>query len=494
MAIAMKKPVAIAIAAGIALAGTAAGPMTMPAAQAQQTNASTIDNSRTGSLTINKRANPESLGTPTGEAEQTPAGEALPGAGFTLTKVTNADLTTNAGLAAAAQLTPATATKGDVVGTETTNAQGQIVWNDLPVGVYLVEETQPVEGFSPAAPFLVFLPMTSDNAAQGGTTWNYDIVAYPKNYGQEEPVKVVDDSGQNVGDTVKYTITTTARTLATGQERTVYRIEDNLDSALTVTADDVVVTTPGFEKGTDYTVVTERDGDNNHVVIDFTTAGLAKIANGQEIAADITATVINKSEDGIIPNQGRLFENDPVSGQEVEKPTNEVETRYAGIQFKKVGSERNALQGAEFQVYGAAEGQTCEAAVENEQALQTVNNTTTFTSAQDGTVTIDGLHVNDYADNTQGTQNEWTAYCLVETKSPSGFELLSKPIQFTLTSAQAGSLQPITVGDNAGEVVNLKDTTVRLPNTGGAGIVLLVLAGLVLVGGGAFVARRNSAA
>ena len=50
------------------------------------------------------------------------------------------------------------------------------------------------------------------------------------------------------------------------------------------------------------------------------------------------------------------------------------------------------------------------------------------------------------------------------------------------------------MGDNNGEVVNLEDTTPFLPNTGGMGIAILILAGLGIIGGGAYVARRNSQA
>ena len=109
-------------------------------------------------------------------------------------------------------------------------------------------------------------------------------------------------------------------------------------------------------------------------------------------------------------------------------------------------------------------------------------------------MTIDGLHVNDRANSDSNTPNEWEKYCLVETKSPKGYELLSQPIEFTLAWANAGTLQDITVGEKEGEVVNLDDTTPFLPNTGGMGIAILILAGLGIIGGGAYVARRNSQA
>lgn len=43
-------------------------------------------------------------------------------------------------------------------------------------------------------------------------------------------------------------------------------------------------------------------------------------------------------------------------------------------------------------------------------------------------------------------------------------------------------------------VDNVKKTTPTLPATGGMGILIVVLAGLAIIGGGVYAARRNSAA
>ena len=494
MAIAMKKTAAIAIAAGLTFAGSAgiAAQDALAQENAPAVAASTIDVNKKGSITLYKKADPAKTGTPTGEKDDSVEGTNLLGAGFTLYKVTNASLKTNADLVKAAGLTPKTAEIDETpVKTETkTDADGKISWTDLPVGVYLVKETTPVKDYSPAADFLVFVPMTKSNAQAGGTEWMYDVVAYPKNYKQKNPEKSVVDTGKNVSQNVVYTVKTWAQTIDTErQQRTIYRIEDTLDPKATTTADQVEILGDKYVKGTDYTVAV----DGQKVVITFTEAGVKKIANGEEISAKITANVKEMPKGGILKNTAVQIENNPNNVQEEKKkPTNEVETRYAGIKFKKVNSKGDALKGAEFKVYGATDGQDCKAAVTNDKALQTTEGKNLFVSDQDGKVTINGLHVNDRANSDQNTKNEWTKYCLVETKSPKGYELLSQPIEFTLLWKDAGSLQNITVGDKEGEVVNLDDTTPFLPNTGGMGIAILVLAGLGIIGGGAYVARRNS--
>lgn len=462
---------------------------------------STIDKNATGTLTIFKRANPDATQPPTGEVVNPVPGDALAGAGFTLYKVDGADLSTNAGIAAASKLTVATAKQGAAFGTEqTTDADGKASWANLPVGVYILRETKTPEGYSPAADSLVFIPMTRENATNGGTQWLYDITAYPKNTSQQKPEKKVEDSGINVGGKVTYTIDTWAQTVRDGQYRTIYRIEDTLDPALDAENATVTVTPASFAKGDDYTVT--KDGQR--IVVAFTDAGVAKITNGQQISATIETTVKNDVlTDGALVNKARQIQNNPNSNQktkenETPNDTPEVKTYYGKINFKKVDSGRKALQGAEFQVYGTNEA-TCSNADANKDARQTANGKNTWVSGQDGMVTIEGLHANNIANmDSKGntTPNKYTKYCLFETKSPSGFELLAEPLEFTLTADTQTNMvtaSEIKVGNNAGEIVNLEDTTPKLPLTGGMGIGILAALGALIIAAGAYSAKRRSA-
>lgn len=465
---------------------------------------STIDTSATGTLTIFKRANPDKTQDPTGEVVNPVPGDPLPGAGFTLYKVTNANLSTNEGIAAASNLTVATAKQGDAVGAEQiTDAQGKANWENLPVGVYILRETTTPKGYSPAADSLVFVPMTRANAEAGGTQWLYDITAYPKNTSKKTPEKKVEDSGKNVGDTVKYTIDTWAQTVREGQFRTIYRIEDTLDPALDAENATVQVTPNSFVEGTDYNVT--KNGQN--IVVEFTDAGftdagVAKIQNGQQISATIEAKVKeNILTEGALKNKARQIQNNPNSNQktdEVPSDTPEVKTYFGKIEFKKVDGDRKALEGAEFQVYGT-NNKTCTNADANKDARQKANGKDTWTSGSDGKVVIEGLHANNIANmDSKGntTPNKYTKYCLFETKSPKGFELLAEPLEFTLTASTENNTvtaSKIKVGANDGEVVNLKDTTPKLPLTGGMGIGLLALLGGLIIAAGAFAAKRRSA-
>lgn len=65
--------------------------------------------------------------------------------------------------------------KDDSIGiTEVTNEEGKVKFDELPLGLYFVKQTNKVKGYSNIESFLVHTPTSIDNS------WTYDIVATPK--------------------------------------------------------------------------------------------------------------------------------------------------------------------------------------------------------------------------------------------------------------------------------------------------------------------------
>ena len=64
----------------------------------------------------------------------------------------------------------------------TAGEDGAVVFEDLPLGLYLIAQVGEVEGYYPIDPFIVTIPMTNPE----GTGWIYDIDASPK--AEEAPI------------------------------------------------------------------------------------------------------------------------------------------------------------------------------------------------------------------------------------------------------------------------------------------------------------------
>ncbi|MDC7119425.1 SpaH/EbpB family LPXTG-anchored major pilin [Corynebacterium amycolatum] len=528
-----------------AIVGLSMG-VSAPAAIAQDTainqaagDSPLVNKNAKGSLTIHKFGNPTSEGQPSGteadvEDVRKNGGEKLEGVGFTVYKITRTadgntpiDVTTNEGLLAASKLKAgdfATGTQAtqalidngvlEKVAEGTTDGDGK--WNvsqNLDLGAYLVVETGPKEGYDPAVPFIAFVPMTSNGKVGDetqGTTWNYDVHAFPKNYKDEEPTKTVKDKDQNAGDeNLVYTVTGTARQLKPNTERTQFQITDEIDPKLEITKVDVkIVKGDGTEQ-----VLSEgndKDGkffEGNKVDVDLNKETAKSLSAGDKVVVTITTKLKAEfaKDTDIAPNTGLVFQNNPDGSENsTPKKTPEVKTYWGGLQFKKVDGDRNGLDGAEFQIVRQAAGQKCsDIDTTKKDSWTPVNGQqggevkTTFVSGQDGIVKITGLHVNDFEDNAEVVEGEQSHYCLIETKAPKGKELLPEALEFKLVATSTDpervyQLASVQVGANPGEVVNSDDTTPNLPMTGGAGVGILAAIGAAIVAAGAWFARRGS--
>lgn len=369
------RSIAAAVALGVAVAGGAVGAPavldTTPVASAQETTppVSTIDETRTGSITVNKRLNPATTGTPTGEADATVGGDPLAGVELQVQRV-EADLTTNTGFQAATDLTPATAVTTGTPQTLTTGADGTATFSNLPVGVYLVTETSTtganvggtaVDGsIIPSQPFLVFVPMTATNS----TEWNYDVQVYPKN-SSTAAEKAVEDAGDNVGDALAYTITSGIPSVPADGTLRKYVVRDDLDEtklAMTQAQADAAVvrisnadgTTTPLALGTDYTVTLDPTTLQLEVVFNATGLGKIQAAGTQaEVLTTFEATILAIGDgNGVILNDAVVIVNNGTSENDVETPTNEVETRLGKLRIVKTDEAGTTpLPGAVFELY-----------------------------------------------------------------------------------------------------------------------------------------------
>ena len=447
------------------------------------------------SLTIHKHKGTESSQQGNG-TEQNISNPVAPGVGYKVELVQELNTPADWNKAAGIDVDNAKP-KGDAVFDGKTDDNGEINLTDLKPGLYKVTETSVPDdsGLIIAKPFLVYVPMT--NAEKTG--WISDVHAYPKNTEVKVEKKVKDQFANN-GEDYTYTITSNIPLKREGETLTKYVVTDELDSQLDGAASEVAKVTLGEKEadatelaaGTDYNVEAVPGNAQIKKVV-FTKDGLKKLDSSSK---QVFTTIKTKTKADAtvyhVPNDAKLtVSHDPKGEYDTTVESNEVDTYWGDLEIvKQDGNDSNKkLEGAEFELVQCQANGDAWKQTENTTA-ETVKGENKWKTNDKGTVTIEGIHVTDFADN----KDKANDYCLKETKAPKGYVKNDQLIHFDLkkgehaTKDAAGKFK-IT---NTATVANYTDKN-HLPNTGGAGFIAIVLAGLAIIGGGFFAARRNSA-
>lgn len=160
---------------------------------------------------------------------------------------------------------------------------------------------------------------------------------------------------------------------------------------------------------------------------------------------------------------------------------------YQFIVVKQDGDNTDTkLSGAEFKLY-SDQSATKEVAVSLAKGVYTVdpNGKAVLTTDTGGRITVNGLD--------SGT------YYLKETKAPSGYKLDDTVREVTVTpdsvvvDAKNGEAITYKVNDDLDHTMTIVNYKGSLPSTGGMGIVLMVVAGVLLIAGGMISIMRRRA-
>ena len=470
----------VAAVLGLSMGVSAPAVLAQPAPQVQKGN---IDFSKKGSLTLYKKKGAESSTAATGKEMQNVPGKALNGVTFKITKLNfdleKGDWTKFPKTAADVKDADRTTTTFE----KTTAGEGAAKFSDLPLGIYLVEETKTPDGIVAGAPFIVSIPMVNE----ASDAWNYDVIAYPKNT-ETKTEKTVKDADKNIQDAYTYTINADAPTWGEGKSLTAFRFEDQLDQRLDfqkvteVKAGNTVLQAGDYE-------VNDPKANGNKLVVKLTEQGLKKVKSGDKLSLTFETKRKEVGDTTELKNRADVIFNNPNTGNEVKNKTNEVVTYHGKLKVvKKDGKEANkVLEGAEFELYQCTSASDLGAKV-------TVKNVSKWTTGADGTFSIDGLHVTDFEDGKEAPATK--KFCLKETKAPAGYALPEKnvtEIDFTRENiAKTGELKGDDKVTLVSEIENIKQDTPNLPMTGGAGVGLLGALGALIAAAGVWFARRNA--
>ena len=174
-------------------------------------NPASIDKNKPIQLLLKKQG--------TNPYDQVPAGQkppAIAGAKFTLSKVRGIDITSEQGrnVAKKTTLDDARSRGLDVIETKATNQRGEVMFDNLTPGLYLVEESAPDTKYEYhlSSPKLLILPLPNER----GIRYEYEnvlVMKWDKSYGTPppwEPSEPPSTTPTKPGNTVTTTKTTTS--------------------------------------------------------------------------------------------------------------------------------------------------------------------------------------------------------------------------------------------------------------------------------------------
>lgn len=368
-----------------------------------------------------------------------------------------------------------------VVGKQTTANGGLASFANLPLRdangnykAYLFVETDaPANITQQAEPFVLAMPVYGAD----GKTVQKSINIYPKNVKQSDK-KTLEENHKDftTGEKINYSIETVVPWNIANKE--VYTITDNPSKGLIMDTDTIQIEGLASNK---YTV--KKNADNGFTIT-IPAADLAAFA-GKTIKTTVKGHLsiedLTLIETGI-PNKATAKVDNEAH---LEVKSEEVFT--GGKKFVKVdgSNQSKTLAGAQFQLVIVKNGQVVKYAHGNEKDGYTfdTNNTNvaTKTTGENGQFEFAGLK-----NSTELEAGE--SYAVKEVKAPTGYNLLKDPVLFTV---EEGSYKTVQATD--GQKISNTKKGGFLPSTGGMGIVLFIVAGVVVMAGaaGTMIARRN---
>lgn len=478
-----RRAVAIFATGAVALLG-AAGMLNAPAA-----SAAPIDATQNGSITVHALTMPNGGGVTGTGMEQTPSGSSpIDGAKFKLEK-SKIDITTNDGYSSALTLTATSfGSTDDTFGekTGTTGSDGAYKFGNLNPGVYRLTQTSAPAGKTLMAPAIVFVPMTDPaNTAN----WVYDIHVYPKNGDAGKITKTdITPAGTpiTVGSTMTWQMDVPIPDIGASDSFKTFKVLDIPTNMKAMNVTTAVIDPTGSKTSmtvdTDYTVANDTSS-TNQLVVTFTPNGLTKInaAKGKHMRLVVTTKVLDTvtTTDGVKNEAKAIYTTANGSGSEttiVSDPNNPANTIFGKLKILNENASGTKLSGAKFKIY---------------QCAGDPLGTTTTGNA----LTVDGVNEFEITNAANGVivgplGATGSKLCLVQTKAPNDYQQLAGPKTFVFDATTVNGATDKTVE------VTVKNTatssiTGLLPNTGGMGIALFVVLGLVLLGGAAVYMHRQ---
>ena len=439
-----------------------------------------------------------------------------------------------------------TAVKNGGVAMPETDATGHTSAFDMEQGLYLVVETRVPENVtSTCNPFFVSLPMTTID----GAAWNYDATVYPKNQtGNPTLDKTVreakNSTGKNtgsltditdgyahtatasIGDTVDYQIISTLPTITSkASSLSEYTYVDTLSKGIRYNKNDVVIEffkdagctdkiATWAENSGKFTV--GYDDAANTMTIRMTDTGLAEINEAATVYTDsvkrgYSDCTMRLTYAAALTADAKMGDTD--NPNEVVLTWKRTNTTYFdtlkdcchvytyGIDVLKQFSDNGGnVRNVKFRLHNDTDDVFVIADLKDgvyyaKGFATKKTDATTFVPNSSGHVVVKGL--------------EDDTYSLTETATDKGYVLLKDAVKIAIKTAENGQCEKCgTKLLTASATINDKDVTMSegdaivpltvinnpgfdLPKTGGYGVWMYTVGGVLLLGAAAFIVIRS---
>ena len=344
-------------------------------------------------------------------------------------------------------------------------------FTDLPIGAYVIRAVDTKGTYD--------LMVANTYDKDGQTYMASKSANVTAKMGEYKVTKEASDKFVHRGQTVDFTVTTQMAPKKNSKDETLTTFKV-IDTSTGLKADSfklTKVTIAGKEKTVAADKVTTVENADGTVTF---TVDLSEF-----IASTESGSTITVEYSAVVENDHTYNNSATASAKTVAYKPARVDGYEGSVTLKKVDTNQNVLNGAEFQLLkvtpateeGATATKTPVSVVKVNDgvykvALDGEDGATTTLVATNGTLQVTGLDEGSYE--------------FKETKAPTGYSVNSENKAFTIT---ADETKEVTV--NAGEFVNTKLSA--LPATGGIGttIFTIVGCGIMIAAAGLFFASRR---
>lgn len=361
------------------------------------------------------------------------------------------------------------------VDTQTVAAGGTATFANLAMGEYFIRPS------STTSIYQLMLQKVEPTVVDG--EYKIDNVEFTAKKAEVSITKTADKTSVTKGEKVAYTVTVDIPTYSAEATDKTFSVSDLLTDGLTIDADSIKVQIDGTDvEAAAYTLdTTATDTYTFKLSVDSTqyTNNWA-VKAGKKLVITYTATLKDDNTTAVNAKETNKATFDysyyPYVTDSHKQITKTVDITTFAIKIDKYDNadESTKLSGAKFDLYRTATQADVDAGITTVKIphteIQGILLESDKTTNTNGVATFEKYEAN-------GNKYD---YYLVETKAPSGYNILDNAVKVNFTDANVST----TAGVYTVEVPN--SSGFKLPITGGEGVVLFSVIGIVFMGGAVF--------